>query len=244
MGKRYLIVVLLILFCKDMLNSQITVNVNYDKKTLEQLTLNTSAQISTNTLHNNQVNSIKKKQSKLMTLVSGIAAEKELLIQTYQNVAGFRKESKYYIAMVATGADIVNHSSMAMEVINKSKWTGKTMMILNVSNLVTKAVSLGKAFADIVANSEVPNPIKHPDATSGDKDKHNLLNRYERLSMANDILFRLKEIDRSICYLTYLCKTCDVKDLVFQIDRESYLNYIMTNININDMISKWNRVKN
>ncbi len=118
------------------------------------------------------------------------------------------------------------------------------MMILKVSDLVSQAISLGKAFADIVANSEVPNPIKHPDATSGDKDKYNLLNRYERLRMANDILFRLRRIDWSIRYLTYLCKTADVKDLLFQLDRKTYLNYIMTRININDMVRKWERTKN
>ncbi len=224
--------------------AQDIVNINLDEKTLEQLTLNTSVQVATNELHNIQVDSIKKKQSKLLTLVSGIASEKELLIQTYQNVSGFKKESKYYLSMVATGTDIINHSSQAIDVINKSKWTGKVMMILKVSDLVSQAISLGKAFADIVANSEVPNPIKHPDATSGDKDKYNLLNRYERLRMANDILFRLRRIDWSIRYLTYLCKTADVKDLLFQLDRKTYLNYIMTRININDMVRKWERTKN
>ena len=243
MGKQLVTMILFTVFCHTYLYAQNIVNINLDEKTLEQLTLNTTAQIATNTLHNIQVDSIKKKQSKLMALVSGIASEKEMLIQTYQNVSGFKQESKYYLAMVATGTDIINHSSKAIEVINNSKWTGKATMILNVSNLVSQAISLGKAFADIVANSTVSNPIKHPDATSGDKDKYNLLNRYERLRMANDILHRLRSIDWNICYLTYLCRTSNLKDLLFHLDRQTYLSYIMTRININDMISKWDRVK-
>lgn len=243
MGGKYLILIVCYIFCNAILFAQDIVNINLDEKTLEQLELNTAAQVATNTLHNIQVDSIKKKQSKLMAIVTGIAAEKELLIQTYQNVSGFKKESKYYLAMVSTGTDIINHSSQAIEVINKSKWTGKAKLIMNVSGLVTQAISFGKAFADIVANSTVPNPIKHPDATSGDKDKYNLLNRYERLRMANDILFRLRKIDWTIQYLTYLCKTADIKDLLFQLDRKTYLNYIMTRININDMVNKWNRIE-
>ncbi len=239
MGKSFIIMILLAVMIPSVVIAQ---NMNYDFQTLEQLTINVSAQVATNELHNRQVDTIKKKQSKLLALVSGIAAEKELLIQSYQNVAGFKKENKYYLAMVSTGADIINHSSQAIDVINKSKWTGKAKMVMNVSGLVTEAIALGKAFADIVANSTVPNPIKHPDATSGDKDKYNLLNRHERLRMANDILFRLRKIDWTIRYLTYLCKTADLKDVLFQLDRETYLNYIMTRININDMINKWDRV--
>lgn len=246
MGKQLLTLILLVLFCHNLLNAIDYVNINYDKQTLAQLTTNTATQEATNTLHNAQVDSVKKRQSRLLTLVADIAAHKRLLMQTYENVSGFKKEKKYYIAMVATGSDIIDHSAKAIEVINKSSWTGKTMMILNISKLVNSAISLGKAFSDIVANCEVPNPINHPDANSAEqkKDKYNLLNRHERLQMANDILFRLKNIDRAICYLTYLCKNTDVKDLLFHLDRKTYLNYIMSRININSMIDKWNRISN
>lgn len=242
MGKSLLIVLIIAIFSPSFMIAQDIVNINIDEETFKQLELNIAAQVAANSIHNIQVDSIKKKQNKLLNLVTVIAGEKELLIQTYKNVSGFKQESKYYLAMVTTGTNIINHSSQALEAINKSKWTGKVRMTLNVSDLVTQAISFGKAFADIVANSEVPNPIKHPDATAGSKDKYNLLNRYERLRMANDILIRLQEIDHKICYLTYICKTSELRDLLFQIDRETYLNYIMTRVNINDMISKWNRV--
>lgn len=243
MGKSFIILSLFAFFYIQCTDAQDIVNINLDEKTLEQLVENTATQEATNVLHNIQVDSIKQRQSRLSKLIAGIAAEKELLIQTYENVSGFKKESKYYLAMVSTGTDIINHSTKAIEVINKSKWTGKAKMIMNVSDLVTQAISFGKAFADIVANSTVPNPIKHPDSTAGDKDKYNLLNRHERLRMANDILFRLRKIDWTIQYLTYLCKTADLKDILFQLDRKTYLNYIMTRININDMVNKWNRIE-
>lgn len=218
-------------------------NVNIDKQTFEQLSINVAAQITTNELHNRQVDSIKKKQSKLLALVEGIAGEKELIIQTYKNVSGFKKESKYYVAMVSTCGDIVKHSREAKDAINKSKWTGKARMIIDVSDLVTDAVSLGKAFADIVANSEVPNPLSFSTGSESGKDKHNLLNRHERLSMANDILFRLRKIDWTLRYLTYICKTASFNDLLFHLDRETYTTYIMTKINIGVMLNKWRRLE-
>ena len=216
------------------------VNINHDEKTLEQLTINTMAQVATNTLHNRQVDTIKQKQSRLMTLITGIAAEKELLIQTYKNVSGFKGESKYYIAIAKTGADIINHSSQAVDVVNKSNLAGKAMVILNVSDLVTQAISLGKAFSDIVANCEVPNPLKQSER--GTKDKYNLLNRHERLYMAHDILFRLRSIDQKLRFLIYLAKHSNWKNVLFQLDRKTYITYIMTQVNANEIIRKWEKV--
>ena len=239
MGKGILIFIIVV--CYGYLSAYDMVNINFDKNTLEQLTLNTAVQVATNELHNIQVDSIKHKQSRLMALVTSIAAEKELLIQTYKNVSDFKQESKYYIAIASTGADIINHSSQAVEVIEKAKLEGKAMAIIKVSDLVTKAVSLGKAFADIVADCEVPNPLKQDER--GSKDKYNLLNRHERLYMANDILFRLRSIDHTLCLIIYLAKNSGWKDLLFQLDRKTYTTYIMTRVNANDMINKWNRIQ-
>ena len=235
------VLALLVLICCVNLHAQDIVNVNYDQKTLEQLTLNTAVQVATNELHNIQVDSIKQKQSKLMTLVTGIAAQKELLIQTYRNVSGFKQESKYYIAMARTGADIIQHSTLAVETIEKAKLEGKAMAIIQVSDFVSQAISLGKAFADIVADCEIPNPLKQNE--TGSKDKYNLLNRHERLYMANDILFRLRSIDHSLCHLIYLAKNAGWKNLLFRLDRKTYITYIMTRVNTNDIINKWERVK-
>lgn len=239
MGKMIL-KILIFMFC-GFLKAQDVVNMNFDEKTFDQLTQNTAVQFATNKLHNIQVDSIKQKQTKLMTLVTGIAAQKELLMQTYRNVSGFKKESKYYIAMARTGSDIIKHSSLAVKTIEKAKIEGKAMAIMKVSDLVTQAISLGKAFADIVADCEVPNPLKQNE--TGKKDKYNLLNRHERLYMANDILFRLRSIDHTLCYLIYLAKNSGWKDLLFQLDRKTYTTYIMTRVNANDMINKWNKIQ-
>lgn len=240
MGKRILALILLTVTGVSGLYSQ-WLNINIDKKTIAEVEKNTASQEAANQLQNIQVDSIKQKQSKLLTLVETIALNKDLLIQTYGSVKGFKQESKYYSMIASTGMDIINHSSIAIEAINKSKIEGKAVAALNISNLVTKAIGLGKAFADIVANSEVPNPIKHPDATSGNKDKYNLLNRHERIRMANDILLRLRSIDSEICILAHYANTSKALDILFHIDRESYITYIMTNVRINDLIYKWNR---
>ena len=241
MGRQHIIITFFAFLANLQVLAYDFVNVNFDKQTIEWVTLNTATQAATNKLHNDQVDSIKQRQSRLMTLVTGIAAEKELLVQTYKNVSGFKKESKYYIAIAKTSADIISHSAQAVETIENSKLAGKAMAIVNVSQLVTQAVSLGKAFSDIVANCEVPNPL---DQKTGNKDKHNLLNRHERLRMANDILFRLRGIDQALRYITYLARSSGWKDLLFQLDRKTYITYVMTNINTNDIISKWQRIQN
>ena len=240
MGKRLLTALTTLMITSMALSAYDVVNINYDEKTFEQLTINTMAQVETNRLHNRQVDTIKQKQSRLMTLITGIAAEKELLIQTYQNVSGFKGESKFYIAIAKTGADIIEHSTKAVDVVSKSNLAGKAMVILNVSDLVTQAISLGKAFSDIVANCEVPNPLKQSER--GQKDKYNLLNRYERLYMAQDILFRLRSIDHKLCYLIYLAKNSNWKNVLFQLDRKTYITYIMTQVNANEIIRKWEKV--
>ena len=240
MGKQFLTLIGIILLTGLYASSYDVVNINFDEKTFEQLSLNVMAQVTTNELHNIQVDTLKKKQTKLMELVSAIAAEKELLIQTCQNVSGFKKETLYYITIARTGLDIINHSGQALETIEKSKLPGKVTAIVNISGLVTDAISLGKAFSDIVANCEVPNPLQQSE--TGKKDKYNLLNRHERLYMANDILLRLRKIDHTLCYLIYLAKTSDWKYMLFNLDRKTYTTYIMTHINTNEIINKWERL--
>ena len=246
MGKQFLTITVIIaatIFEVSIVNAQSMVNINFDAKTLEWLTANTATQETTNLLHNVQVDSIKKKQTRLMEFVTSIAVEKEMLAMTYKNVVGFKKESKYYKAMVAVGTDIVNHSASALSIVKQSKLPGKAIATIKISDLVAQAISLGKVFADIVANSEVDNPVNHPDATSGDKDKHNLLNRKERLQMANDILFRLKGIDHQLCYLIYLTKHAEWRDVLFHLDRKTFLNYITAHREINEIVNKWGRIE-
>lgn len=243
MGKQFLTIIAATIFGVSIVNAQSMVNINFDAKTLEWLTANTATQETTNLLHNVQVDSIKKKQTRLMEFVTSIAVEKEMLAMTYKNVAGFKKESKYYKAMVAVGTDIVNHSASALSIVKQSKLPGKAIATVKISDLVAQAISLGKVFADIVANSEVENPVNLPGAASGDKDKHNLLNRNERLQMANDILFRLKGIDHQLCYLIYLTIHAEWRDTLFHLDRKTFLNYITAHREINEIVNKWGRIE-
>lgn len=241
MGKHCLTTTAILVFFSLSMAAYDVVQINNDKKTLEQLTINTAAQVATNDLHNRQVDSIKKKQTKLLEAVSAIAAEKELIIQTYKNVSGFKKESKYYVTIAKTGLDILKHSEEAIDAIEKSKLAAKAMATVKVADLIMQATSLGKAFADIVADCEVPNPLNQTETSH--KDKLNLLNRHERLYMANDILMRLRSIDNAIRLVTYYAMTSNWKNLLFHLDRKTFTTYIMTQVNTDDMIRKWERVK-
>lgn len=242
MGRLKLITLVLGVLC-SIPSDAFGYNINTDTKTIGWLSNNITTQTASNELQNTQVDSIKKKQTKLAEQVLTILLNKELMFQTYQNVSGFKQESRYYKNMVAVGRDIVDHSVEATKAIYKSKLVGKTNALLEVSGLVTNAIGLGKAFADIVTNSKVPNPIKHPDAMSGGGDGHNLLNRQERLRLANDILVRLRSIDQTLQYIIFVSYSSNLKDLVRRLDRESYNKYIMANVHINEIIGKWNALK-
>lgn len=243
MGRLKFAALCLAMLVCSLANAQDYYEFNYDEKTRRWLEANTATQAAGNMLQNEQVDSIKKKQTRLSELVNTIMLNKQFLIQTYQNVSGFKAESRYYKLLVSVGADVVNHSAVAVKAINNSKLAGKADALLQVSGLVTKAVGLGKAFADIVANSKVPNPINHTDAKSGDGDGHNLLNRHERLAMANDIIVRLQSIDRSLQFIIYVSRTSNLSDLVRHLDMGSYARYIMANVEINGIINKWNSIK-
>ena len=144
MGKQLLALVILMLLGKSILCGQDIVNINIDEQTLEQLMLNTAIQEASNKLHNIQVDSIKKKQSKLMTLVTGIAAEKELLVQTYENVKGFKQESKYYLAMVATGKNIANPTLIPAITYNAIRALSSTLpysCAMQIKNIATTTKS-------------------------------------------------------------------------------------------------------
>lgn len=216
--------------------------INIDMKAFQWVTTNTATQMAMNEAQNIQIDSIRKKQNKLMALIEGISTNASLIEETYRNVSGFKKESRYYISMFNLGSRIIDHSVLAYKAIENGNIEGKTRALLSVSNLVADAISLGTAFSDIVTNGKVSNPIKHPDAMSPRGDGYNFLNRHQRLIMANDIIYRLKEIDHQLVYITYIAQNSKLNDLLRTIDRKGYVNLLIGKGHINDIIGKWNKL--
>lgn len=234
---------LLLLTVSCVCNAQYA-HMNTDEKTIKQAAENAAAISIAEEAHNVMVDSIKKKQSKLRNIVTTIATNKVLHEEVLKNVKGFGTESRIYKSMVSTGADIVNNSLRAVDLIKNSNLTQKAVVTIEVGKLVSSACEKGKIFADIVTNATVKNPIPSDKAsTKKDGDKKNLLNRDERLSLAITLLQELKDINSQITYICYLAKYSTLRDLIKAIDSTTWYNYLYARINVNDIIQKWNQLK-
>lgn len=242
MGKLKLIVFIVFVF--SMLNAQSAwLQINTDYKTIEAVNANTAAALAEMELQNNMVDSIKKKQLKLGELLGEMSMYKGFIRDTQKNINGFKAESAYFKSIVRTGCNIVNHATEAYSEINRSKLVSKINASLKVASLITDAVSLGQAFADIVANGKVQHPMKEVEgAKSGKGDGANLLNRHERLKLANDILYRMRMIDRDLWAIAWTARTSTATDLIRKVDRKGYFKAIQAKYEIKSIISQWDRL--
>lgn len=239
MGKLSLAVCLSVLFsCQAFAQVQ----ENTDTKTIEQVMINTAIQKGVEAYHNQQVDTIKKKQEKLMGLTMSLATYKELLKLTLENAKGFGVESGIYKSIVATSIEIVSNATKATNAVMKTNLTGKAITAAKIYGLLTEAAHLGNLFFSIVTNAEVPNPLKSkmPGAEAPKKEKLNLLNRYERLDMALKIQSDLKRINHELVMVIYYCSYNSFSDLLIHLDVKTWRNYHYANFKYRDIINQWN----
>lgn len=217
-------------------------NLNYDKKTTEQVGLNTAMQEGVEIVHNVQVDSIKSRQNKLMGLTATYAGLKDMYMVTLQNAKGFGEDSGIYKSVVSVSLNIVTHSGEVIKTIDNSTLMGKATALLKVADLVTDAAHLGNLFFNIVNNAEVKNPLQNKlqGAEAAQKDKLNLLNRHERLSMALKLLVGLQKIDNSLVMMKYYLQHASLNDLLFRMDRKTWISYHTANAYNQKLIDQWN----
>ena len=72
-------------------------------------------------------------------------------------------------------------------------------------------------------------------------DGYNLLNRYERLTMANKIYSRLLEIKYNMEVMTFMCQYCNgISDIIYAIDPESWAAWFTGKNIVEGLIIDWN----
>ena len=72
-------------------------------------------------------------------------------------------------------------------------------------------------------------------------DGYNLLNRYERLTMANKIYSRLLEIKYSMEVMAFMCQYCHgISDVLYAIDPESWAAWFTGKNIVEGLINDWN----
>lgn len=211
-----------------------------DKRTTAAVTANAASQKLIEDKHNGRLDSIKSKQEKLMQYTATMASIKELYQLSMQNITGFGEENRYYGEIVSLTAGIFKDVPIVLEQLGKSSGKNYVVCLNEMTNLVSETEGLVHDFVDIVNNGKIRNPLGTV-KEDGKNDGYNLLNRYERLTMANRIYSRLLEIHYKLEAMVMMCQFGNSwRDVLMAIDVESWAAYITARNSVDGLIDNWN----
>ena len=192
--------------------------------------------------HNQRLDSITEKKKKVELYTVSMATIKELYKVTMQNVSGFGTESKYYKEIGLCAYDILKDVPELIKTINKAKFSNKLLCLNELGNLVTETQQLVGNFVNIVNNTTVQNPLKGQGTAEKKSDGYNMLDRYERLSLANSVYSGLLEIRYKVEGMILMAQYATANDLFFAIDPEGWANVVTMKNNVGGLINDWNRL--
>jgi len=190
--------------------------------------------------HNKRLDSIASKQNKLEQYMVSMATIKELYKVTMENISGFGTESKYYVEIGSCAIDIIKDVPELVKVVNKAKFANKLLCLNELANVVTQTQQLVADFVNIVNNAKVENPLKGQATAETKSDGYNLLDRYERLTLANRIYSDLMGIRYKIQGMMAIAQYATMNDLFFAIDPEGWANVMVMKNQVGGLISAWN----
>jgi len=213
-----------------------------DKNCIKVVSSNLASQKLIEGQHNQRLDSIAEKKKKVELYTVSMATIKELYKVTMQNVSGFGTESKYYKEIGLCAYDILKDVPELIKTINKAKFSNKLLCLNELGNLVTETQQLVGNFVNIVNNTTVQNPLKGQGTAEKKSDGYNMLDRYERLSLANSIYSGLLEIRYKVEGMILMAQYATANDLFFAIDPEGWANVVTMKNNVGGLINDWNRL--
>ncbi len=215
-----------------------------DPKTIEQVGINMASQKAIEGEHNKRLDSIASKQRKLEQYTVSMATIKELYKLTMENISGFGTESKYYVEIGRCALDIILDVPELVKVVGKAKFTNKLLCLNELSNVVTETQQLVADFVNIVNNAKVKNPLKGQATAENKSDGYNLLDRYERLTLANRIYSDLMNIRYKVQGMMAMARYATMNDLFFAIDPEGWANVMVMSNYATTLAYQWNGLHN
>ena len=217
-----------------------------DPWTIGQVTANTTSQSLIENQHNTRVDSINAKQQKIMQFTAAMQTMKELYVMSMQNVSGFGEETKYYAEIFSTTVEIFKDVPVVLEYINSNPVKNYILCANEMTDIVAETQGLVADFINIVNNAKINVPgdstiTKHIPLTSKKSDGYNFLDRYERLTLANNIYSRLLQIKYKMEVMAMTCQFCNsFSDVLFAIDPESWAAYFTGKNAVEGLINDWN----
>ena len=161
---------------------------------------------------------------------------------------------KNYILCVSEIADVVTETeglvADSVDIVNN----GKIHNPLKKESTITKCPKCGGEIRTIdTPSQDTPHvyvckscgwyTYNIHDVTAEDNvgDGYNLLNRYERLTLANRIYSRLLEIKYKMEVMAMMCQYCNgISDVLYAIDPESWAAYFTGKNIVEGLINDWN----
>ncbi|MGI6793762.1 hypothetical protein ACMYZ5_05475 [Bacteroides sp. KG68] len=211
-----------------------------DKNCLKIVTANTASQKLIEDQHNLRLDSIASKKKKVELYSVSMATIKELYKLSMENVKGFGVESRYYKEIGLCAYDIVRNVPELIQAVNKANFSNKLLCLNELGNLVTETQQLVGNFVNIVNNGKVANPLKGVATADKKNDGYNLLDRHERLSLANSIYTNLTEIRYKVESMLLMARYATMNDLFFAIDPEGWANIMTMRNGVEGLVRDWN----
>ena len=224
------------------------VKVVIDPWTTEAVTQNTASQGLIEDQHNTQVDSINAKQQKIMQYTAAMQTIKELYVMSMQNVTGFGEETKYYSEIFSATVDIFRNVPVVLGYINSSPVKNYILCVNEMADVVAETQGLVADFINIVNNAKISVPgdssiTKNIPLQSKKSDGYNFLDRYERLTLANNIYSRLLQIKYKMEVMAMTCQFCNgISDVLFAIDPESWAAYFTGKNIAEGLVNDWNNL--
>ena len=214
-----------------------------DPHCLKVVTTNLATQKAIEGQHNHRLDSIASKKKKLELYTVSMATIKELYKVTLENVKGFGTESKYYTEIGRCAYDIILDVPELVKTVNKAKFSNKLMCLNELGNLVVETQRLVGDFVNIVNNARIDNPLKGQGTAKKQSDGHNMLDRYERLTVANRIYTDLMNIRYKVEGMMMMAQYATLNDLFFSIDPEGWVNVVTMKNHVGGLVRDWNGLK-
>ena len=192
-----------------------------DKNCIKIVSSNLAAQKLIEEQHNARLDTIAAKQQKVELYSVSMATMKELYKLSMQNISGFGTESLYYKEIGSCAFDIIRN-------------------VPELGGLVMETQQLVGNFVNIVNNARIPNPLKGEGTAEKKSDGYNMLDRYERMSLANSIYTHLNEIRYKVDGMMLMAQYATLNDLCFAIDPEGWANIVTMKNHVDGLVSDWN----
>ena len=211
-----------------------------DKNCVKVVTSNTASQKLIEDQHNQRLDSITAKKKKVELYSVSMATIKELYKLSMENISGFGTESLYYKEIGSCAFDILKDVPELVSTVGKAKFANKLLCLNELGNLVAETQQLVGNFVNIVNNAKVQNPLKGEATAERKSDGYNLLDRYERLTLANRIYTDLMEIRYKVEGMMLMAQYATADDLFFAIDPEGWANVVTMKNRVGSLVQSWN----